>query len=98
MAIGDPKFSIEVFRGNGTSKEKSIGTSVIDILNQEVIYDDVGDARYLVEVFRNDPLPVDTTRNVRITERVMPGGTLSNVGVGPVPPERPYEGQVWILT
>jgi hypothetical protein len=41
---------------------------------------------------------VDATGKVRFIERVMPGGTLSNIGVGPVPPETPYEGQVWILT
>lgn len=96
MAVGDPKFSIEVVRQDRVSTDKPGGLSVIDVLSQNTIVDEDGNARYVVEVFRSEPLPIDTTRKAKLIERVMPGGSLANVGVGPVLPEHPYEGQVWI--
>jgi hypothetical protein len=50
----------------------------------------------VVEVLRTETQPIDVTNNAKVVERVFPGGTLANVGVGPDLPEHPYEGQVWI--
>lgn len=53
---------------------------------------------YVVEVIREHVEPREITRGSSFVDIVEPAGTLLNVGAGPVLPENPYEGQVWILT
>lgn len=64
----------------------------------EPVSRDVSGVYYEVEVYREVNTVKDVVRGAREVELVKPGGTLVNVGHGPVLPQNPYEGQVWILT
>lgn len=66
--------------------------------NVEPVVRDVNGIYYVVEVYREEPVVINTYRGAREVELVRPGGTLVNVGHGPDLPANPYEGQVWILT
>jgi len=52
---------------------------------------------YVVEVIRKKPLAKEIYRGQRVIETVRTDHIVTNVGAGPVLPEHPYEGQVWIL-
>ena len=53
---------------------------------------------YVVEVIRKTPLAREVYRGQRVIEQVRTQNIVTNIGSGPVLPEHPYEGQVWILT
>ena len=54
--------------------------------------------RFVVDVYREHPDVEDVYVGAREVDVVRPGGTVVNIGAGPVLPTNPYEGQVWILT
>lgn len=51
-----------------------------------------------VEVIIGGTVPVETVATQSVVELIRPGGTVVNVGSGPVRPASPYEGQIWIDT
>ena len=58
---------------------------------------DTETTKYVVEVIRKTPLAKEIYRGQRLIETVRTDHIVTNIGAGPVLPEHPYEGQVWIL-
>ena len=58
---------------------------------------DTNKTSYVVEVIRKTPLAKEIYRGQRLVETVRTDHIVTNIGAGPVLPEHPYEGQVWIL-
>lgn len=79
--------NIGVFSGDGDPQE-----------SVKPVYHENEQIKYVVEVYREEPVAQTVYRGAREVELVKPGGTLVNVGAGPQLPNNPYEGQVWILT
>lgn len=52
----------------------------------------------VIEVIHGGTSPLETTATESVVDVVRPGGTVVNIGAGPVLPENPYEGQIWIDT
>lgn len=81
------KFNQGVFHGD---TDPQVGVTPVSHNNGEV--------RFVVDVYREHEEATDIYQGAREVDVVRPGGTVVNIGAGPVLPTNPYEGQVWILT
>lgn len=81
------KFTPGVVSGDG---DEAVTVTPVSQANNEI--------KFVVDVYREHSAVTEVYRGRREVDVVRPGGTVVNIGAGPVLPPNPYEGQVWILT